>query len=77
MANLSKRATVYFDPDIHQALKMKAAATQVSISELIDESARQLLAEDQEDLAEIQNRISEPVITYEALLKDLKKHGKL
>jgi hypothetical protein len=77
MANLSKRATVYFDPDIHQALKMKAAATHVSISELIDESARQLLAEDQEDLAEIQNRISEPVITYEALLKDLKKHGKL
>ena len=56
---------------------MKAAATHVSISELIDESARQLLAEDQEDLAEIQNRISEPAITYEALLKDLKKHGKL
>ena len=77
MANLSKRATVYFDPDIHQALKMKAAATHASISDLIYESARQLLAEDQEDLTEIENRISEPVITYEALLKDLKKHGKL
>jgi hypothetical protein len=77
MANLSKRATVYFDPEIHQALKMKAAATQASISELIDESARQLLAEDQEDLAAIEDRISEPAVTYEALLKDLKKHGKL
>jgi hypothetical protein len=77
MANLSKRATVYFDPEIHLALKMKAAATQASISELIDECARQLLAEDQEDLAAIDDRISEPAITYEALLKDLKKHGKL
>jgi hypothetical protein len=76
MANLSKRATEYFDPEIHQALKMKATATQASILGLIDESVRQLLAEDQEDLAAIEDRISEPVITYEALLKDLKKHGK-
>jgi len=43
---------------------------------LIHEGARRLLAEDQEDLAEIGNRILEAVIAYEALLKDLKKHGK-
>ena len=77
MASLSKRSTVYFDPDIHQALKMKAASSNLSLSELVDEASRLLLLEDQEDLQSIEDRIAEPVITYEALLKDLKKHGKI
>ncbi len=77
MSNLSKRSTVYFDPDIHQALKLRAATTDTSLSELIDEAARLLLSEDQEDLAAIQARVSEPVMSYEALLDDLKKHGKI
>ena len=77
MSNLSKRSTVYFDPDIHQALKLRSATTDTSLSELIDEAARLLLSEDQEDLAAIETRVSEPVVSYEALLKDLKKHGKI
>jgi hypothetical protein len=77
MSNLSKRSTVYFDPDIHQALKLRAATTDTSLSELIDEAARLLLSEDQEDLAAIQSRVSETVVSYEALLDDLKKHGKI
>jgi hypothetical protein len=77
MADLSKRSTVYFDPDIHQALKLKAASTDSSLSELVDEAVRLLMLEDQEDLEAIAGRVAEPIITYDALLNDLKKHGKL
>ena len=77
MSTLSRRATVYFDPDIHQALKLKAASTDSSLSELVDEAVRLLMLEDQEDLESIKNRVAEPLVTYEALLNDLKKHGKL
>jgi hypothetical protein len=77
MSNLSKRSTVYFDPALHQALKLKAATTDLSLSELVDEAVRLLMNEDQEDLEAISNRVGEPVISYEALLSDLKKHGKI
>ena len=77
MSNLSKRSTVYFEPAIHRALRMRAASSQVSISELVDEAVRLLMREDQEDLQAISERISEPEISYEALLKDLKAHGKI
>ena len=77
MSDLSKRSTVYFDPALHQALKLKAAATDLSVSELVDEAVRLLMNEDQEDLEAIAGRIEEPVVSYEALLNDLKKHGKI
>ncbi len=77
MSNLSKRSTVYFEPDIHKALRIKAASAQVSVSELVDEAVRLLMSEDQEDLAAIKERVDEQEITYEALLNDLKKHGKI
>ena len=77
MSTLSKRATVYFDPDIHKALKVRAAATQQSLSDLVDAALRQQMAEDQDDLSAIADRISEPEMTYEALLDELKKHGKI
>ena len=77
MATLSKRSTVYFEPTIHQALKLKAASTHVSISELVDEAVRLLMNEDQEDLAAFSERENEKEISYEALLNDLKKHGKI
>ncbi len=77
MSELSKRATIYFDPEIHQALKLKAASADVSVSELVDEAARLLLLEDQEDLQSVADRISERSMSYETLLNDLKKHGKI
>ena len=77
MSTLSKRATVYFDPEIHKALKIRAAATQQSLSDLVDAALRQQMAEDQDDLTAIAGRIKEPEITYEAMLDDLKKHGKI
>ncbi len=74
---VSKRATVYFDSDIHQALRVKAATMERSISELVNEAVRELLSEDQEDLAAFEDRVAEPAISYQDLLNDLKAHGKI
>jgi len=77
VAYLSKRSTIYFDPQLHQALKLKAASTESSLSELVDEAVRLFMSEDEEDLAAFSDRVNEPEISYETLLKDLKKHGKI
>ena len=73
----SKRATVYFEPALHKAIRLKAVHTHRSISEIVNDAVRLLLREDQEDLAAFDDRVAEPSISYEALLKDLKAHGKL
>jgi plasmid stability protein len=73
----AKRATVYFEPDLHKAIRVKAAHTHRSISEIVNDAVRMALREDQEDLAAFEDRVAEPEISYEALLKDLKAHGKL
>jgi plasmid stability protein len=75
--NTAKRATVYFEPDLHKAIRVKAAHTHRSISEIVNDAVRMALREDQEDLAAFEDRVAEPEISYEALLKDLKAHGKL
>lgn len=77
MSVLSKRSTVYFDPEIYNALLMRAASTKHSLSELVDDAVRAQMCEDLEDLAEVANRVKELEITYDALLNDLKKHGKI
>ena len=74
---MAKRATVYFDAEIHRALRIKAANTETSISELVNRAVRQALEEDREDLRAIEDRVAEPTITYEALLEDLKANGKI
>ena len=73
----SKRATVYFEPALHQAIRLKAAHTHRTVSDIVNDAVRVALREDQEDLAAFEDRVAEPVISYEALLKDLKAHGKL
>jgi len=73
----AKRSTVYFEPELHRALRLKAASTNRSISEIVNEAVRQALKEDQEDLAAISDRVAEPTISYEELLADLKRHGRL
>ncbi len=73
----SKRATVYFEPALHKAIRLKAAHTHQSVSEIVNNAVRLALREDQEDLAAFEVRAAEPAISYEALLKDLKAHGKL
>ncbi len=77
MSEPSKRSTIYFEPDIHKALRLKAASTQQSMSELVNKAVRQALQEDQADLAAFEQRGTEPTMTYEELLNDLKANGKL
>lgn len=72
-----KRATVYFDPNLHKALRVKAAETERSLSELVNAAVRQSLAEDSEDLAAFEARADEPSLAFVDVLKDLKRRGKL
>ncbi len=77
MSAFNKRATIYFDPTIHRALKIKAAETSRSISELIDDAIRRELAEDMEDLNAFKERAAEKTVSFEKVLKDLKANGKI
>jgi plasmid stability protein len=72
-----KRATVYFDPSLHKALRVKAASTDQSVSDLVNQAIRASLAEDAEDLAAFEARAKEPTLVFEDVLKDLRRRGKL
>lgn len=73
----AKRATVYFDPSLHRALRLKAAETDRSISDLVNDAIRAALAEDAEDFKAFETRESEPEYAFEEAVKDLKRRGKL
>ena len=77
MSELSKRSTVYFEANVHQALRVKAATTHQSVSKLVNAAVRLTLREDQEDLQAFTQRADEATLSYEELLDDLKLHGKL
>ena len=68
---------MYFDSQIHRALRLKAAEADRSVSDLVNEAVRMSLAEDAEDLAAFEERASEPNLAFEDVLKDLRKRGKL
>jgi hypothetical protein len=72
-----KRATVYFDPAMHQALRHKSLETSRSLSDLVNEAVRQSLAEDADDLEAFDERVHEPLVSYETILKELKADGRL
>jgi hypothetical protein len=77
MTTKSRRTTVYFDPALHRALRLKAAETDQSLSDLVNAAVRETLAEDSEDLEAFEARSSEPSLSFEDVLKDLKRRGKL
>ncbi len=74
---VSKRTTVYFDSDLHKALRIKAAETDQSISDLVNAAVRRSLAEDAVDLAAFEDRAHESTVPYEDVLRELKRRGKL
>jgi len=73
----ARRATVYLDADLHRALRVKAAETDKSISDLVNAAVRLNLSEDAEDLAAYRTRAKEPNLDLERVLKDLRRRGKL
>jgi hypothetical protein len=77
METKNKRATIYLDPKLHRALKIKSAQVERTMSELINEAVRYSLAEDYEDLLAIEERQKEPNVDFKKVLKDLKASGKL
>ena len=72
-----KRATVYFDTQLHRALRLKAAETERSISDLVNDAVRESLAEDASDLEAFEARKPEPDYSFETVVRDLKRRGKL
>jgi plasmid stability protein len=74
---MQTRATIYFDDDLHRALRMKSADTHRSISEIVADAVRESLREDEQDLAVIAERRKEKTISYEELLATLKANGKI
>jgi hypothetical protein len=77
MATQAKRATVYLEPDLHKALRLKAVETSTSVSELINNAVREAIAEDAEDIAAFEGGIREPLISYDEMVKRLKKDGRI
>ena len=77
MTELTKRATVYLEPDLHRALRLKSLETSRSMSELINEAIREELAEDADDLAVFRTRQEEPLIPFEDFVAELKRSGKI
>ena len=73
----TKRATIYLDSDLHRALRIKAAETEHSMSELVQEAIKLSLAEDSIDLAAFEQRRKEPSLPFEDVLNKLRKNGKI
>ena len=77
MATQTKRATIYFDPTLHKALRLKSVETSRSVSELVNDAVREALSEDADDLLAFEERADEALISYEEMVKRLKKDGRI
>ena len=72
-----RRATIYLDEVVHKALKIKAIETSRSISDIVNSAVKASLAEDAEDLAAFEDRTNEPLLSYDEMVKRLKKDGRI
>ena len=77
MTTPAKRATVYFDPIIHKALKLKSIETSKSISELVNAAVKEALSEDAEDITAFEERANESLISFSEMVKRLKNDGRI
>ncbi len=75
--SVPKRSTIYFDPEIHYALRLKAAATDRSISDVVNDAVRRSLSEDASDLEEFEKRRREPNLDFDDVVRNMKRSGKL
>jgi hypothetical protein len=75
--NQTKRTTIYLESDLHKALRLKAVTLSRSVSELVNQAVRESLAEDAEDIAAFEQRVKEPLISYDEMVKRLKKDGRI
>ena len=72
-----KRATIYLDPALHRALRLKAAGADCSISALVNEAVKAALSEDANDFEAFELREKEPDYAFEDVVRDLRRRGKI
>lgn len=72
-----KRATVYFEADVHRALRLRAAAADRSISDMVNDAVKAILAEDAEDLAALSDRKGEKSLSFDTFVQGLKRRGRI
>lgn len=72
-----KRATVYFEADVHNALRLRAVAMDRSISDMVNEAVKAALAEDAEDLAAFADRKSDRSLSFDTFVQGLKQRGRI
>lgn len=72
-----KRATVYFEADVHRALRLKAAASDRSISDMVNDAVKVTLSEDAEDLAAFAERKGDKTLPFDAFVQGLKRRGRI
>jgi len=72
-----RRTTVYFEADVHRALRLKAATAERTISEMVNTAVRTALAEDADDLSAFDERRKEREIPFDSFVKDLRRRGRL
>lgn len=77
MPTQPKRATIYLDPELHQALKIKSAQSARTISELVNAAIKHNLAKNFQDLSAFEERTHEPDLDFEDVLKSLRSRGKI
>ena len=77
MSQLTQRSTVYFDPQMHKALRLKAAQENRSVSDIVNEAVALLASEDAEDIADFDSRRAEPTVDYASFVQKLKNDGTL
>lgn len=73
----TKRSTIYLEEPLHKALRLKAAETDSTISDLVNNAVRLSLSEDADDLKAFRDRAKEPKMRFEDLIRDMKRRGKL
>ena len=73
--NEHRRVTVYFEPELHRALRLKATETERSLSELVNEAVRRTLGEDADDVARLREREGEPAFSFDLVLRNLRRRG--
>lgn len=77
MRDEPRRATIYFDPEVHRTLRLKSVAMDRSVSELVNEAVKRSLAEDAEDLTAFEERAKESSLAFDEVVKALRRRGKI
>jgi len=75
MAAQNRRTTIYLDVDLHKALRLKAIENSCSVSDIVNEAVRECLAEDADNITAFDERVKEPLVSYDEMVKKLKEDG--